>query len=446
MTTPNPGQVSEPVSPIESEAPDFTPTSLEASQKATDNADTPSFIRGSSDSRIGLAGEPQVQQSTGTHPIDTRPTGPESTNTEPTVDTVTQLDETPAAARTDIHDKPPQYESYPEVYYAENAQDNQLPQVVYDRSFPQVSYDSHPEAYNQEGSTLEALRQRKERKTCGLPKKWFWAVLATVIGVVVVAAIVGGVVGSRSRNSKKGTSFMPTTALAAVNYTETTGVQHRRVYFQADDRSLYQSAWDSNSQKWDVSPLNPNNSPGPEIKPGTPLAAYVYNDQSHSTLEFHVFFLDTENRIWERGTPNADDMWGSQVSKVLAGNYTTSNDSDIAVYAAGCEDWCASTSVIVWQGAEGKLWSSGFITNYGWWAYQAGVDADHPLLSGSSLSLVPIWGNQSDGELLSVYANTGNLSRFVFNTTEKWENGWTYDGMHSYETMKNREGLLIMFA
>lgn len=51
----------------------------------------------------------------------------------------------------------------------------------------------------------------------------------------------------------------------------------------------------------------------------------------------------------------------------------------------------------------------------------AAVDTirEHPLIPGSSLSLVPVCANASEGGLVSLYVNTGNLTRFVFNTTKK---------------------------
>lgn len=132
-------------------------------------------------------------------------------------------------------------------------------------------------------------------------------------------------------------------------------------------------------------------------------------------------------------------MWGSQVSNVVTGNYTAGNDSKLAAYADGCEDFCATTSVLVWQNTAGELSCAGFITNYGWWSFEVSTLSEYPLLRGSSLSLVPVWANESDGGLISLYANTGNLTRFVFNTTKKWEaDGWSYNGKDVRK--KNTEG------
>lgn len=120
-------------------------------------------------------------------------------------------------------------------------------------------------------------------------------------------------------------------------------------------------------------------------------------------------------------------MWGDQTTLTMKGNFTAANDSKIAVYADGCEKWCAPTSVVAWQNVGGDLWFAGYLSGIGWWGHEAGTDqGNHTLLMGSSLSLMPIWANETG--LLALYANTGNMSRFLFNTTDKWEEGWSYNG------------------
>lgn len=177
-----------------------------------------------------------------------------------------------------------QHQAYPESNYAEHNRGGALPQAVVELgNYPEVAYGNQPEALNRDHSAPEVAGQPKSTKTiCGLRKMWFWTILAAVILVVLIAAVVGGVVGSRAANAEPQTkSILPTTALAAVNYTEANDIKHYRVYFQAESNALYQSAWNSSTQKWSVSPLNPQDKSGPEIKPGTPLAAYTLNDGVH---------------------------------------------------------------------------------------------------------------------------------------------------------------------
>lgn len=121
-------------------------------------------------------------------------------------------------------------------------------------------------------------------------------------------------------------------------------------------------------------------------------------------------------------------MWGSkQVNHVIAGNYSADKDSRIAAYAKTCEELCAQTSVVVWQNVNGSLSFAGYVSDYGWWGHDIRVEEDRSFLRGSSLSLSPIWGS-GGGPNLALYGNTGNLSKLVFNTSAKWEDGWSYNG------------------
>ncbi|KAF2139478.1 uncharacterized protein K452DRAFT_310441 [Aplosporella prunicola CBS 121167] len=310
--------------------------------------------------------------------------------------------------------EPPVYESYPETRYAELQDHESFPQVVLDRNnLPQVQYGIQPEAWGQETMLDTSEHTKPPKKICGLPKLWFWITTSGIATLGIIAVIVGGVLGARAGSSKPETSFLPTTHLAAVNYTEP-------------------NAWDSNLQEWQVSPLNPKEADGPSIKPGTPLAAYTFGDQQLDRTEYHVFFLDTDNKLWERGSLDAADMWSKQTDNVVQGQYTVSADSKLTAYARQCERYCSMTSVLAWQGSAGRLWFAGYVGSDGWWAHEASGannnnNPDQTLISGSALSLTPIWANQTS--LLALYGNTnsGKLARFVFNTTDKWEEGWSFN-------------------
>lgn len=274
------GPASEPVSPIESLGPQ--------DQALPNTTDTFLTTRSSLDARSERPAETETQQESDTANAQT--TGDGAVQPDKASSDAIHSDKTPVDSTADLHDKPPQYESYPEVHYAEYTPGSQLPQVAFDHgNYPQVSYGNHPEAFNLDGIgpevTKEQQQQQQQRTVCGLRRKLFWMlVIAAVLCIVIIAAVVGGVVGSRDAKSKPKTTFMPTTALAAVNYTESSGVQHYRVYFQAESNELYQSSWDSNTEEWHVSPLNPTGADGPDVKPGTPLAAYVYNDRMHVSI------------------------------------------------------------------------------------------------------------------------------------------------------------------
>ncbi|KAH7045133.1 hypothetical protein B0J12DRAFT_701238 [Macrophomina phaseolina] len=318
---------------------------------------------------------------------------------------------------------------YPEVSYSELTQDGSLPQMHELENYPQVYTENEPEALNRGRSVpyaLEATEQARPTRTiCGLRRLWFWVILTTIAVMALIVAIVGGVLGSRAAKANSKTTLLPTAALAAVNYTEGNGVQHHRVYFQAKSNALYQSAWNSSGQKWHVSPLNPRSASGPEIKPGTPLAAYTLNDGIHSAIEYHIFFLDTENRIWERASYDPDDMWSTQTENAMNGTLFAGNSSKLAAYSQQCDRYCAQTSILVYQDFDYSLWWAAYISDYGWYAQAAKADSNHSLVTGSSLSLAPIWTN--DSSTVALYANTGSLTRFIWYQLTAWENSWSYN-------------------
>ena len=155
-------------------------------------------------------------------------------------------------------------------------------------------------------------------------------------------------------------------------------------------------------------------------------------------VEFHVFFLDTQNRLWERASPK-DDMWGPQVGRVITGNYTAHGDSKIAAYATACEDWCSTTSVVVWQNVNEGLSFAGFVSDFGWYQDQVDVQRDRPFQLGSHLSFSPLWGPPGERGL-ALYGNDGNLAKLFFNTSAKWEERWNDTGKSALEAFTRTVG------
>lgn len=193
-------------------------------------------------------------------------------------------------------------QTYPEVSYSEFTPNGSLPQTHELENYPQVYNENAPEALNRDRSSPYAPESTDQikptRKICGLRRLWFWVLLASITLIAVVVAIIGGVLGSRAGKTKSKTTILPTAALAAINYTEGNGVQHYRVYFQAKSNALYQSAWNSSAQEWHVLPLNPRGASGPDVKPGTPLAAYTLNDGIHVRMLTLVPLVNAEKFLY----------------------------------------------------------------------------------------------------------------------------------------------------
>jgi hypothetical protein len=132
---------------------------------------------------------------------------------------------------------------------------------------------------------------------CGVPRKTFWILFGVITGVFIIGAVIGAAVGvavggnlhrnslsSAPNGTTNGTvpdvantsNLLPGSSIASVNWIDSYGATHYRVYFQDTNNSLIQSAWDSQNQTWVASQiLNATNSLVGDIKPATPIAAAV---------------------------------------------------------------------------------------------------------------------------------------------------------------------------
>lgn len=89
---------------------------------------------------------------------------------------------------------------------------------------------------------------RARRRRC--VRAWCWLIGAIILCVVVVAAIVGGVLGSRARSSSSASpanttskALLRSTGLAAVAWMDSIAIHHR-VYWQDETLQLRESSWD----------------------------------------------------------------------------------------------------------------------------------------------------------------------------------------------------------
>lgn len=109
----------------------------------------------------------------------------------------------------------------------------------------------------------------------------------------------------------------------------------------------------------------------------------------------------------------------------MNGTLFAGNDSKLAAYGQQCDRYCAQTSFIAYQDISDDLWWAAYISDYGWFAQAAKADSNHSLVTGSSLSVAPIWTN--DSSLVALYANTGTLTRFMWYQLTAWEDSWSFN-------------------
>jgi hypothetical protein len=130
-----------------------------------------------------------------------------------------------------------------------------------------------------------------------------------VAAILLLAAAIGGGLGGGLAARNRALTQTPTStsapppshfdfspvygnsSLAATEWQEqVTNVTHYRVYFQAKTGTIWESAWDSNSSTWTVSPITDS---GADIKMGTPLTAV--NGYPHINSSWAVVSLSTHN-------------------------------------------------------------------------------------------------------------------------------------------------------
>lgn len=320
--------------------------------------------------------------------------------------------------------KPPEnskidHENYPEVYNASEV----YPEALKDEnSLPEVAISNEPQLVEGRGYTKNGWTGQSFWR-----KRWFW-ILVGVLAVVILVAVVGGVVGSgaTSRQNSRAITILNTTALASMSYKQADGTSQYRVYFQAESGALYQSVWSSETQRWAASPLKRPGSADvtgePAVKLGTPLSAHVYGSVENEDYEYHVFFLDVNNSIWELVSTDPDDMWNLTSTSSMKANYAAAPFSKLASYGRQCGEECGNaTSIVVWQSEDDEIWLAGYKPSEGWLAFAMNVTVEPPPVQGTSISIVSLGPDEG---LMSVYVNTGSPTRLHFNITD----GWTLDG------------------
>ncbi|KAH6850293.1 hypothetical protein B0I37DRAFT_110630 [Chaetomium sp. MPI-CAGE-AT-0009] len=168
------------------------------------------------------------------------------------------------------------------------------------------------------GPPAAAVANPEPRRIFGLRRRTF-IILTVILGLVIVGIGVGvGVgVGLNASSSEDPTPVAPPpsetppsetpnagnlfkgSSLAASNYTDTDGFIHLYVFFQAANKELLTSKWDSQNKTWatmSISKILSSTGLNLELIPASPIAAYTY---TNPTFQTRVYFLTTGNSIRE---------------------------------------------------------------------------------------------------------------------------------------------------
>ncbi|KAK4157087.1 hypothetical protein C8A00DRAFT_11994 [Chaetomidium leptoderma] len=204
--------------------------------------------------------------------------------------------------------------------------------------------------------------QEPGRRILGLQRRTF-IILAVICAVVVVALGVGLGVGlSASTHSDPAPSPSPSptsapnappqgesnppgmtnlfqgSSLAATNYTDAAGIIHLYVFFQAANKELLASKWDSQNKAWttlSISKALANTGITLELIPASPIAAYTY---TNPTFQTRVYFLTKGNSIREIMTSEDPSLTTGWKQGRLGGDklITASEGSKLAALRPHC--------------------------------------------------------------------------------------------------------------
>lgn len=132
-----------------------------------------------------------------------------------------------------------------------------------------------------------------EQRILGLKRKTFFITLLILIFIVIAAAVGGGVGGATVKRSKNETTKTSSpaspsspsnstasstftaesyanTGLAVMQWTDQSGILHKRLYYQDNANKVRESAWNNNTDfntTWNINTISGS------VKPGTPIAA-----------------------------------------------------------------------------------------------------------------------------------------------------------------------------
>ncbi|KAI1759052.1 hypothetical protein GGR53DRAFT_471709 [Hypoxylon sp. FL1150] len=311
------------------------------------------------------------------------------------------------------------------------------------------AYGQAPLTATENGGQYPPLKDEKAAPAaatiCGFRRRTFFIILGVVL-VAIIALGVGLGVGLASKNKNSSTaadsssssgsddpkdpaSTNSTTTvnlihdnskITASNWTDSSGVVHRTVFFQDVYNSIIARRWDSDGKTWKTdnltelmaattTPLNP--------LPGTPLASA---SMDHSpNFETHVWFTDPDNIIRSMACTDAlnePDTWDNDT---LSGAILqTWPGGQLA--AMWQRTWGADgngTWIVAYQRPEGAIKTANSST---WGTATVAVDSSD-VAANSSLAIIPsLRGAWLDRlELVSERASgsTGVMSTTTYNDT-----------------------------
>lgn len=220
----------------------------------------------------------------------------------------------------------------------------------------------------------ESLRNRNDRKVLGMSNRKLSLVAAGLLGfILILLATVLAITLSMHNGKSTGrtvslgageaSGLLNSSRLAALNWTDTTGLDRSLVFYQDSGNSIMVSIRDSVSNEWAATNitqavLNSTGAKRLDVLAGTPLAAVT------NLWQVSLYYLTTHNYISEIWCSDvASGAWyaGSLAADL---NPQTMNGSRLSAYWQLCTN-CTNSLVVLHQQTDGNLMLANF-TNTNW--------------------------------------------------------------------------------
>lgn len=279
-----------------------------------------------------------------------------------------------------------------------------------DRSVPSSPYYDQMQLQDEES---------RDVRVCGMGSRVFMCVaIGLLVFVLVLLATVLGVTltmkGSKSKSSSASTNtitILNTTQLAAVNWTDTTGVARSALFYQESDSSILVSLRDSVSNEWYYSNvtqavLNMTGADTLDVLSGTPLAAVT------NSYQVSLYYLTNDNFVSE--------IWASDIigETWFAGELGTRLEpqamegSKLSAYWQICEN-CTNSLFLAYQEPAGSIQLCNLTNNT--WSFSGPIGTELST-NGTGLALRPFTDNDGSGQ----YGTIDNALRvYHFDTSGK---------------------------